>query len=246
MVISFIGSWDQQIHVWAAALGWPMEAVLRLVLAGIAGGLVGLEREVRGRQAGFRTNLLVCLGSALVMIVSTQFARFPWQPTAGINLNIDPARIAYGVMTGVGFLGAGAIVHNKGSVRRLTTAAGLWCVAAVGLAVGFGLYLLSAMACILILMALWFLDYLEEMIPKLRYSTITLRTKYRPGCVAEAVATITAGGLEVMDASFERSADLSHADIHLRVVFFNSDLYYNLERRLEGDENYHLLSTREL
>src|SRR5437870_3361161 len=107
-------TWDASISQWISSFGGPWEQLLRLILAGIAGGLVGLEREMRGRQAGFRTYLLVCLGSALVMLVSVEFAVHRWTaqtPNQGVNINIDPARIAYGVMTGVGFLGAGAILH---------------------------------------------------------------------------------------------------------------------------------------
>src|SRR5688572_425765 len=121
-MIELFEQMDDQIRLWALSLGWPLEAALRLICAVVAGGLVGLEREVRGRQAGFRTNVLVCLGSALVMIVSIHFAYVPWPQHAGVNINIDPARIAYGIMTGIGFLGAGTIVHSKGSVRGLTTA----------------------------------------------------------------------------------------------------------------------------
>src|SRR5436305_14108047 len=96
---------DQSVAAWAAGLGTTGEAWLRLLLAAIAGGLVGLERELRGRQAGFRTNLLVCLGSALTMIVSLNFATHQWSPQGpGVNVTADPARVAYGVMTGVGFL----------------------------------------------------------------------------------------------------------------------------------------------
>jgi putative Mg2+ transporter-C (MgtC) family protein len=106
---------DQHINAWALSLGWPLEGVLRLGLAIAAGGLVGLEREIRGRQAGFRTNVLVCLGSALVMMVSIHFGSHVWPMPAnypGVTVRLDPARIAYGIMTGVGFLGAGTIVHN--------------------------------------------------------------------------------------------------------------------------------------
>jgi len=245
-MISLIDTWDLTLRNWAAGLGWPMEAFLRLLLAAVAGGLVGLERELRGRQAGFRTNLLVCVGSALVMMVSAQFAFYPWHAAPGVNINVDPARIAYGVMTGVGFLGAGTIIQHHGSIRGLTTAAGLWCVAAVGLAIGFGMYLLSALASLLILVALWLLDYLEGWLPKLRYRTVTLRTRYAPGCVADAVRKFKQGGLDVIDASFERSPDLAHADIHLRIVFVNADQYYGVERQIEGDANYQLIATREL
>jgi putative Mg2+ transporter-C (MgtC) family protein len=246
IIIDTLNNWDGATRAWAAGLGVPVESALRLLLAVIAGGLVGLEREVRGRQAGFRTYILVCLGSALVMIVSTEFARHEWPSRPGVNLNIDPARIAYGVMTGVGFLGAGTIIHNRGSIRGLTTAAGLWCVAAVGLATGLGIYLLSAVAVLLMLGALWILDYAEDMIPKLRYRTVRVRTKYQPGCVAETVKRFKKGGLHVVDAAFERSDDMKNAEIDLHIAFVNSDQYYNLERELEADPDYHLLTTREL
>src|SRR5690242_21632505 len=105
-------SLDHQLQHWAMQLGWPLESFLRLIVAAIAGGLVGLERELRGRQAGFRTNMLVCIGSALVMIVSAQVAVYDWPShnKPGVNINVDPARIAYGVMGGIGFLGAGVII----------------------------------------------------------------------------------------------------------------------------------------
>jgi putative Mg2+ transporter-C (MgtC) family protein len=246
MSIEWLDIWDQAINRWATSLGWPLEGALRLLLAAAAGGMVGLEREVRGRQAGFRTYLLVCLGSALVMIVSTQFAFHQWQAQAGINITVDPGRIAYGIMTGVGFLGAGTIIHSRGSVRGLTTAAGIWCVAAVGLAVGFGLYLLAIIATMVIVAALWILDYFEDMLPKLRYRTVTLRVKWEIGCIAQTVQRFKDAGLHVVDASFQRSDDLIYADIDLRIAFINSAQYYNFERKLEGDQRYQLIATREL
>src|SRR5215211_6125047 len=145
---------DLSLTGWANGLQWPLEPLIRLVIAALAGGLVGLEREVRGRQAGFRTNMLVCLGSALVMIVSIHFASFAWEHQPGINVNVDPARIAYGVMTGIGFLGAGTILHHRGAVRGLTTAAAMWCVAAIGLAAGVGMYIVTALAAAIVLGAL--------------------------------------------------------------------------------------------
>src|SRR5438105_3304732 len=85
---------DTQVTHWANALQWPIEPLLRLFLAAILGGLVGLEREIRGRQAGFRTNLLVALGCALTMIVSVSFAYYPWPRSVGFTINVDPARLA--------------------------------------------------------------------------------------------------------------------------------------------------------
>jgi putative Mg2+ transporter-C (MgtC) family protein len=246
MPLGFLEVWDLRISEWAAQIGWPLEGLLRLVLAAVAGGLVGLEREVRGRQAGFRTNMLVCLGSALVMIVSTRFASHAWGHSPNVNITVDPARIAYGVMTGVGFLGAGTIIQHRGTIRGLTTAAGLWCVAAVGLSIGFGMYLLSAGATLLIVVALSAMDYFERLLPKARHRMVTLRTTYTADCIAEAVARFRKAGLNVRDASFERTRDLRDVDIHLQIAFMDAQQYYDLERQMGTDEKYQLVATREI
>jgi putative Mg2+ transporter-C (MgtC) family protein len=219
-----------------------------LFLAGIFGGLVGLEREVRGRQAGFRTNILVCLGSALTMIVSSSLAVHPWHQVGNeYTIRVDPGRIAYGVMTGIGFLGAGVIMRERsGTIRGLTTAAALWCMAAVGLCVGFGLYLLSLWATILILACLWILDYLEDALPKTRYRTVTVRVPWAAGVIANTINMVKAAQLKVYDMSFDRSADLSFADVSLRVAFKDSEVYYRFERQIEADPKYNLIATREI
>src|ERR1051326_5466511 len=116
MLLSFADPIERIVRGYSEHSGWPIDEFMRLLMAMVAGGLVGLERELRGRQAGFRTNLLVCLGSALVMIVSISFASHPWNPQGpNVNINIDPARIAYGVMTGIGFLGAGTLLKSGGA-----------------------------------------------------------------------------------------------------------------------------------
>jgi putative Mg2+ transporter-C (MgtC) family protein len=248
MLLAFVQSLDQSISQWTAALGWPAEGFLRLLLAGIFGGLVGLERELRGRQAGFRTNILVCLGSALTMMVSASLAMHPWHQANGeYTIRVDPGRIAYGVMTGIGFLGAGVIMRERsGTIRGLTTAAALWCMAAVGLCVGFGLYLLSLWATILILACLWILDYFEDALPKLRYRTITLRVPWGAGVIASTVELVKKANLKVYDANFDRSQDLSVVDISLRVAFTDSNVYYRFERQIEADPSYNLIATREI
>src|SRR5436190_1853442 len=241
-----ITSWEANFSQWASSFPWPMEGFLRLLLAGIAGGLLGAEREARGRQAGFRTYILVCLGSALVMIVSVEFAIHQWTPQTpnlGVNINIDPARIAYGVMTGIGFLGAGTILHHKGSVRGLTTAAGLWCAAAIGLAAGFGMYIMTILTTLLVLLALSVLNYFEDLIPKLRYRTVTLRTPWHVGCISEIVQRFEQAGFKVSDAGFERIGDLAHANVHLQIAFTRKKQYYDFAHQLEGDEKVQLIAT---
>ncbi|HVP77805.1 MAG TPA: MgtC/SapB family protein [Thermodesulfobacteriota bacterium] len=118
-----------------------LEIVLRFVLASVLGGVIGLEREVHGREAGGRTYLLVSLGSALIMVISEFLVvKYHGGPLAGI-LRGDPGRIAAQAVTGIGFLGAGVILRYRDSIRGLTTAACMWVVCAIGLAIGSGYYL---------------------------------------------------------------------------------------------------------
>ncbi len=146
-------------------LGWQAESALRLLMAAMLGAMIGAEREHHGRSAGFRTQLLVSLGAALAMLVSLNFARVFAEGPAGPGVRVDPARIAYGVMGGIGFLGGGTIIRYGAGVRGLTTAASLWCTAAVGLACGFGMYLVAALAAGIVIVALMFLSRLDRYIP---------------------------------------------------------------------------------
>ena len=241
-----IDPFDTIIREWGANRSWPAEYAIRLLLAMLAGGLVGIERELRGRQAGFRTNILVCVGSCLVMIVSISFATRDWPHEGNVNINIDPARIAYGVMTGIGFLGAGTIIKHNASVRGLTTAAAMWCVAAMGLAAGFGLYTLTAITTVMVVAALWVLDYLEKVIPKWRYRRVIVRRPWKPGVIAETIERFKKAGLRVNDASMQRSyEDLAHATINVRCAFVRAQKYFDLERQLETDPDYDILATQE-
>lgn len=133
------------------------EFVLRLFVAGILGALVGLDREYRAKEAGYRTHFLVSLGSALLMIVS-QYGFDEMLGKTGIGL--DPSRIAAQVVTGIGFIGAGTIILHKQIVRGLTTAAGIWATSAIGLAIGAGMYILGISATVLTLVGLELLSYL--------------------------------------------------------------------------------------
>ena len=130
------------------------EELLRIVLAAGLGAAVGLEREVREREAGLRTHMLVAVGSALFTLVSAYgFSEFFAQ--TGPVVPVDPTRIAAQIVTGIGFLGAGAIIRQGMNVRGLTTAATLWAVAAIGLASGAGYYSGAIATTVVVLVALW-------------------------------------------------------------------------------------------
>ena len=125
------------------------QILFRLLLAAVLGGMVGLEREKHEKAAGFRTHILVCIGSCLIMLTSMHM----FDIYNGIAA-VDPGRIAAQVVTGVGFLGAGTIIRFRASVRGLTTAASLWAIAAIGLAVGSGFYLAAVFTVAIVLVSL--------------------------------------------------------------------------------------------
>ena len=133
--------------------------IMRLSLSFLVGGLIGLERQMHRRPAGLRTHILVCIGSCLIMLTSLYVFDI-YKAVA----NLDPSRIASGVITGIGFLGAGAIIREreKEDVKGLTTAASLWVVAGLGLAIGCGLYSASLFTTALALVALFFLARIER------------------------------------------------------------------------------------
>jgi len=138
-----------------------LEMVMRLLLTLILSGLIGLERQVHRRDAGLRTHILVALGSCLIMLTSLYV--FDIYKDA---VSLDPARIAAGVITGIGFLGAGAIIREPERIRGLTTAASLWVVAGIGLAVGIGFNKAAIYTTILVLIVLHFFRYVEGSLSK--------------------------------------------------------------------------------
>jgi putative Mg2+ transporter-C (MgtC) family protein len=159
------------------------EVVLRVVLAAVLGGAIGAEREIREREAGLRTHLLVSVGAALFTLVSAYaWSDFAFSLESGVTL--DPTRISAQIVTGIGFLGAGAIIRQGLSVRGLTTAATLWVVAAIGLASGAGYYWAAVVTTALVLVTLW----------PLRILAHQLALRIRPGEPRLFVELATGGG----------------------------------------------------
>jgi len=152
------------------------ELFLRLVLSCVLGGIIGYERQSRRKSAGLRTNVLVCLGSCLIMVMSVDL----YQAVEG-KTNADPARLAAQVVSGIGFLGAGAIMKEGLSVTGLTTAACLWVVAGVGLAVGAGFYAGALISTALVFVTLGSLSRLDDWVDHEKNLSLNIHTVDRPG-----------------------------------------------------------------
>ncbi len=145
-----------------------------MLLGTLLGGIIGFERQTHGRAAGFRTQLLVCVACVLLMIISENYyAKGAGDPQL---MRIDVTRIAAGAMTGVGFLGAGVILKTGTSVQGLTTAACIWIVSAIGLAIGAGQYLAAISGFVITFFSLWGLRVLETKMPRLTYRYVTIMT----------------------------------------------------------------------
>ena len=152
--------------------------ILRLVASVLFGGIIGLERDIHGRAAGLRTNILVCLGSALFMIISQQVA-IDNQIEGETVLRIDPSRIAAQIVSGIGFLGAGAIIKEGFSIKGLTTAATLWLIAGIGMASGSGYIALAGVATFIGLICLVFLSIIEKKYRKHSYSSVEVQFTFQ-------------------------------------------------------------------
>ncbi|MDH5302026.1 MAG: MgtC/SapB family protein [Gammaproteobacteria bacterium] len=147
----------------------------RLLIALAAGGLIGLERSYNGRPAGFRTHALVCMASSLLMLLTV----YQWELLKGVPLDtirVDPTRMAQGIMTGIGFLGAGVIMKEAHTIRGLTTAASIWITAAIGVLIGVGFFLAAGIATVLALGTLSAFRWLESKLPSLTLGALSVQT----------------------------------------------------------------------
>jgi putative Mg2+ transporter-C (MgtC) family protein len=180
---------------------------LRLLVALAFGGLIGLERSHHGRPAGFRTHALVCLSTALLMLVTVYETR--WFP--GISqgrIALDPTRLAQGIMTGIGFLGAGTIMKDGLSVRGLTTAASVWITAAIGILVGIGFWFPATLATALTLGTLSVFRWIEDQLPARSYTRFVLR--FASGDVmpeGEVRSLLASHGFGVTNLSYRMEAE---------------------------------------
>ncbi len=189
------------------------QIIIRLILAFALGGLIGFERELHGRVAGLRTHILVCLGSALIMLTSIHIFFLYYDVT-----RIDPARIAAGVITGIGFLGAGTILRFRASVRGLTTAASLWAVAGIGLAIGSGFYVGAYTTALLILFVLFFLTKLERgLVRKDWYKILAVETIGHAQQLKDIRACLSDYKAEIRDFEIKKRPESNNVTIELNL-----------------------------
>lgn len=178
------------------------DIVFRLFLATMLSGFIGWERELHERPAGFRTHILVCVGSTLAMIISLSVHEVYGSAS-------DPGRIAAQVISGIGFLGAGTIIREGASVRGLTTAASLWAVAGIGLAIGSGLYIGGLMASFLVFLSLWSLSKLEfRAASKVKTKHLHLQVRDRPGIIGHVGSILGEADINILNVRME------HLDVY--------------------------------
>jgi putative Mg2+ transporter-C (MgtC) family protein len=199
-------------------LHWA-EVLLRVVLAGALGGAVGAERELREREAGLRTHMLVAVGAALFTIVSAYaWSDFSFSQRGGITF--DPTRIAAQIVTGIGFLGAGAIIRQGLSVRGLTTAASLWVVAAIGMASGAGYYSAAVITTVVVLISLWPLRIVaHRMFERVRPGELRLEVELQAGQSPSVLLdTLESKGVAVRSFELEDARDRRRVVLDVRIT----------------------------
>lgn len=201
---------------------WPYDLVVigRLLLAALLGAAIGVEREVHGRPAGFRTHLLVSVGACLMMVVSEHFFVKYQALDSSSAVRLDPARVAAQIVTGIGFLGAGAIIKDGALVRGMTTAACLWVAAGIGMAVGVGLYTPSLAVTVLALGSLLFLKKMERRLAREHYDNLTLLCEDLPGQRQRVDEFLQRQGLRVTEMAVDKDLVDGHLRFDLVVACF--------------------------
>ncbi|GFE58695.1 MgtC/SapB family protein [Geobacter sp. AOG1] len=203
---------------------FSLELLLRLVLSCLFGGLIGLEREVHGRPAGFRTHLLVSLGACLFVLTSIQFYYQYGNLSGAGPVGVDPGRVAAQVVTGIGFLGAGAIIRERASIRGLTTAACLWVAAALGVACGVGMYAMATVVTLIALMSLLLLKKVESRLQRDTYVTLKVWSSDLKGQQIIFEGLITACQMQVVNVNLEKDVEKKQTTYEFYVKFSTQEL----------------------
>lgn len=189
-----------------------LEILLKIVAATVFGGLVGLEREHHSKAAGLRTHIILCVGATLITIVSIQMAR-----DLGNERLTDPTRIAANIVTGIGFLGGGAILRMGATVKGLTTAACIWTVTGVGMAVGAGYYFPAALVILTVLLTLHFLARFEDVfLARKELRAMTLTAHSSPDILGNIEKVLSENGITIK--SIEVNKELNEPNVEIRAL----------------------------
>jgi putative Mg2+ transporter-C (MgtC) family protein len=213
--------------------GLHIELLVRILIGTVLGGAIGYERDLHGRPAGLRTHAIVALASATFMVVSTRFIYFQHYSKDDL-VAVDPSRIAASVVSGIGFLGAGAILRDGITIKGLTTAAGLWLVAAIGMAAGGGMYVESVFATLVGLVALTVLRRFEDRGVRVSRRRLTLTIDASRSSMAAIAERLVKLGAEVKEEEYERLAGSAETratfELRLPATFDPHALVEALER----------------
>lgn len=208
-----------------------------LLVALLMGGLIGLERAWHGRPAGLRTHSLVCVSSSLLMLLTV----YQWDLLSATvpleAIRIDPTRMAQGIMTGIGFLGAGVIMKEKLTIRGLTTAASIWMTASIGIMVGLGFYVSATAATIITLVVLALFGRMESLLPARRFGRLLLRYKTSDETLHEDIDTlIAASSIKAYHPSYHLEDE--GRVLEYRMTIFTNDVqnFRKLAENLKGTE----------
>jgi putative Mg2+ transporter-C (MgtC) family protein len=207
------------------------EIIIRLLLGTLFGGVIGFERQVHGRPAGFRTHILVCIAAVLIMLISEYY-----QYQSSIDpsyIRIDPGRIAAGALAGVGFLGAGVVLKAGLSIQGLTTAACIWVVSAIGLAIGSGLYLAGAVTFVITIFSLASLRIVERKMPKLTYRFLTISADLNAD-EDQIISVIKKTDLSIVNIDYEQCTDSGKINFYITVSFYRSHSFKALINELSA------------
>lgn len=207
------------------------ETILRLTLALAAGSVVGLERSYHGRTAGFREHTLVCISSALLMLLAEFHTRHLGAEGGGHFL--DPTRMAQGIMTGIGFLGAGAIIKDGASIRGLTTAASIWMIAAIGIMLGMGYYLASTLATVATFNINFVFRLMESSLRLELYAHVHVRFSRGAALSEQDLRKITGDlGCKSSGFSYAVAGDGRWFDYKLQIKTREKDAFHRLAEQL--------------
>lgn len=213
-------------------LVFELEALIRILIALVCGGIIGYERESKNRPAGLRTHMLVCIGASLVMVVS-QFLFEKYSP--GVT---DPARLGAQVISGIGFLGAGTIIRDRFNVTGLTTAATLWVVACIGLAIGSGYYLMGIIATAVIFLALILFRRLEGFLKiKPKRAKLKITAFYNDEVAVEIKEILEKAGFLLKGAKFTKSKNGETVDFTYELSCSETKAWDLLPQKLYEKKN---------